>query len=164
MDYGGGQVQVRLSASGSNFGLLGTPEILAGLQEAVGYCVIVAGSYTPSGYVVTGWTLLTDSSAGDVPYTSCADILEASAGAGQVPTTETPPSGGGEQPTPGEGQTPAEGSPPDAGANGEGTTTGEGATNGEGTTTTTTTGATIAGVPAWLALGLAGAFLVARKK
>jgi len=142
MDYGNGFVQVRLSASGANFGLNGSPDILDGLRQAVGYCVKVAGHYDGEmgGYQVTGWTLLTDDSAGDVPYTSCADILAGSATAGQVPTGTVPPSGGGDQPAPSSGQTPAQGSTPAAGASAP--------------------GATIAGIPVWLALGLVGALVV----
>ncbi len=106
-----GMDQVRFSASGVNFRLLGSPSILAALETTEGYCSVIQGERTDGGFIVSGFTLLTDDSAGGEGslYTNCADILAGGAGAGLGPNTDTPSSGGGTQPPPGGGQTAAEG-------------------------------------------------------
>lgn len=139
MDFGGGYRQVRISTVGWNGALTGPADILDGLAEAVGRCVKVQGYNTPGGYYVEGWTLLTSDSAlreGGLE-TTCAFMEDVSAGAGQVPTTTTPPTGGGTQPAPSAGQTPV--SPPGYGGGGSGSDgytppagTGNGAPSGNG--------------------------------
>jgi hypothetical protein len=117
--------QVRLSASGVNFRMLGEPDILAGLESAEGYCVVIEGRRENYGMWVTGWTLLTDDSAGGEGsrYTNCADIIAIS----PPPNTDNPASGGGTQPPPGEGQIPAvgggDGTEPSSGNGGNGAPT-----------------------------------------
>ncbi|KKK95518.1 hypothetical protein LCGC14_2671990 [marine sediment metagenome] len=105
---------VRFMAPGVNFRLLGTPEIIEGLKLTQGYCIIIRGAHLEGGYVVEGFTLLTDGSAGnpDAPYSNCADMLAVST-PGHPPTTDAPPAGGGDQPEPGTGQTAAGPSGPD---------------------------------------------------
>ena len=106
-----GMDQVRFSASGVNFRLLGSASILAALETTEGYCSVIQGERTDGGFIVSGFTLLTDDSAGGEGslYTNCADILAGGAGAGLGPNTDTPSSGGGTQPPTGGGQTAAEG-------------------------------------------------------
>ena len=47
--------QVRMSAPGANFALIGDAEIMDELRAMDGQVVTVAGSYSSSGYRVTAW-------------------------------------------------------------------------------------------------------------